>query len=82
MSLTPLCSTSRLLSALLPLAAPALPALQNYRPRFQARGLVSLPESQQMAWRSSGTSNAELVENLWRNGLVTDPRAKEAFLKV
>ena len=35
-----------------------------------------------MAWRSSGVSNVELVENLWRNGLVTDPRAKEAFLKV
>ncbi|ROT37775.1 protein-L-isoaspartate O-methyltransferase [Sodiomyces alkalinus F11] len=35
-----------------------------------------------MAWRSSGASNVDLVENLWRNGLITDPRVKEAFLKV
>ncbi|KAI1767215.1 protein-L-isoaspartate O-methyltransferase [Hypoxylon sp. FL1150] len=35
-----------------------------------------------MAWRSSGTSNAELVENLWRNKLITQPLVKAAFLKV
>ncbi|OTA65782.1 protein-L-isoaspartate O-methyltransferase [Hypoxylon sp. EC38] len=35
-----------------------------------------------MAWRSSGTSNEELVENLWRNKLITDPVVKSAFLKV
>ncbi|KAI1499260.1 S-adenosyl-L-methionine-dependent methyltransferase [Biscogniauxia marginata] len=35
-----------------------------------------------MAWRSSGTSNASLVENLWRNKLITQPLVKEAFLKV
>ncbi|XXH01059.1 mitochondrial acyl carrier protein [Hypoxylon texense] len=35
-----------------------------------------------MAWRSSGTSNAELVENLWRNKLITQPLVKSAFLKV
>ncbi|KAI1773805.1 protein-L-isoaspartate O-methyltransferase [Hypoxylon cercidicola] len=35
-----------------------------------------------MAWRSSGTSNAELVENLWRNKLITQPLAKSAFLQV
>ncbi|KAL2115201.1 hypothetical protein VTJ04DRAFT_10864 [Mycothermus thermophilus] len=36
----------------------------------------------EMAWRSTGTSNAELVENLARNGLITKPEVKEAFLKV
>ncbi|KAI0893111.1 protein-L-isoaspartate O-methyltransferase [Annulohypoxylon nitens] len=35
-----------------------------------------------MAWRSSGTSNTELVENLWRNGLITQPLVKTAFLAV
>ncbi|KAL7620069.1 hypothetical protein AAE478_010618 [Parahypoxylon ruwenzoriense] len=35
-----------------------------------------------MAWRSSGSSNRELVENLWRHGLITNPLAKAAFLKV
>ncbi|KAI2627586.1 protein-L-isoaspartate O-methyltransferase [Hypoxylon sp. NC1633] len=35
-----------------------------------------------MAWRSSGTSNATLVENLWRNKLLTQPLAKAAFLRV
>ncbi|KOS22466.1 Protein-L-isoaspartate(D-aspartate) O-methyltransferase [Escovopsis weberi] len=35
-----------------------------------------------MAWRCSGVSNSELIENLWRSSLITDPRVKEAFLKV
>ncbi|KAI1371616.1 protein-L-isoaspartate O-methyltransferase [Hypoxylon crocopeplum] len=35
-----------------------------------------------MAWRSSGTSNATLVEALWRNKLLTQPLAKAAFLRV
>lgn len=35
-----------------------------------------------MAWRSSGTSNADLVTQLWRNGLITDERVRDAFLRV
>ncbi|KUI63007.1 putative protein-L-isoaspartate O-methyltransferase [Cytospora mali] len=35
-----------------------------------------------MAWRSHGSTNEELVEQLWRNGLITDERVKGAFLKV
>jgi protein-L-isoaspartate(D-aspartate) O-methyltransferase len=35
-----------------------------------------------MAWRSSGATNKDLIENLWRNKLITDPRVKAAFLKV
>ncbi|AEO60359.1 hypothetical protein MYCTH_2140326 [Thermothelomyces thermophilus ATCC 42464] len=35
-----------------------------------------------MAWRSSGASNRDLIENLWRNRLITHPEVKEAFLKV
>ncbi|KAH7317148.1 protein-L-isoaspartate O-methyltransferase [Stachybotrys elegans] len=35
-----------------------------------------------MAWRCSGTSNSELIEKMWHNGLITDPRVKQAFLKV
>ncbi|RCI12327.1 hypothetical protein L249_0681 [Ophiocordyceps polyrhachis-furcata BCC 54312] len=35
-----------------------------------------------MAWRCSGLSNAALVENLWRHGLITEELVKEAFLRV
>ncbi|KAK8085817.1 protein-L-isoaspartate O-methyltransferase [Apiospora hydei] len=35
-----------------------------------------------MAWRSSGSSNEALVENLWNNGLLTSPVVKDAFLRV
>ncbi|KAK0724880.1 protein-L-isoaspartate O-methyltransferase [Lasiosphaeris hirsuta] len=35
-----------------------------------------------MAWRSSGATNRDLIENLWRNKLITEPQVKEAFLKV
>lgn len=35
-----------------------------------------------MAWRSSGASNRDLIENLWHNKLITHPEVKAAFLKV
>ncbi|KAI1463524.1 protein-L-isoaspartate O-methyltransferase [Daldinia caldariorum] len=35
-----------------------------------------------MAWYSSGSTNEELVENLWRSNLITTPLTKSAFLKV
>lgn len=35
-----------------------------------------------MAWRSGGTSNATLVNNLSRNGLITTDRVKNAMLSV
>ncbi|KAI5460357.1 protein-L-isoaspartate O-methyltransferase [Mariannaea sp. PMI_226] len=35
-----------------------------------------------MAWTCSGATNSALIENMWKNGLITDPRVKEAFLKV
>ncbi|KAK6196715.1 hypothetical protein LQW54_011283 [Pestalotiopsis sp. IQ-011] len=35
-----------------------------------------------MAWRSSGTSNETLVENLWGHSLLTSPVVKAAFLQV
>ncbi|KAK3385279.1 protein-L-isoaspartate O-methyltransferase [Podospora didyma] len=35
-----------------------------------------------MAWRSSGASNRDLIENLARNDKINDPRVKAAFLKV
>ncbi|ERS95347.1 protein-L-isoaspartate(D-aspartate) O-methyltransferase [Sporothrix schenckii 1099-18] len=35
-----------------------------------------------MAWRSSGNSLAELVDNLCAHGLITDDRVKQAFLAV
>jgi protein-L-isoaspartate(D-aspartate) O-methyltransferase len=35
-----------------------------------------------MAWRCSGATNSALIENMWKNGLITDPLVKEAFLKV
>jgi len=35
-----------------------------------------------MAWRSSGSTHQELIENLYRNGLIKDERIKNAMLKV
>ncbi|CAG7559355.1 unnamed protein product [Fusarium equiseti] len=35
-----------------------------------------------MAWTCSGDTNSALIENMWKNGLITDARVKEAFLKV
>ncbi|TGZ80242.1 protein-L-isoaspartate O-methyltransferase [Ascodesmis nigricans] len=35
-----------------------------------------------MSWMCSGTSNKELIANLWRQGLLKTPRVKEAFEKV
>lgn len=35
-----------------------------------------------MAWRSSGSSNKTLIENLAQNGLITSDRVKSAMLKV
>lgn len=35
-----------------------------------------------MAWRSSGATNKDLIENLWKNGLISNPTVKAAFLKV
>ncbi|KAK5654246.1 hypothetical protein OQA88_7421 [Cercophora sp. LCS_1] len=35
-----------------------------------------------MAWRSSGATNTDLIENLWRNNLIKSPLVKSAFLKV
>lgn len=35
-----------------------------------------------MAWRSSGTTNGELIHNLFRNGLISSPRVRDAMIKV
>lgn len=35
-----------------------------------------------MAWRSSGATHRELIENLARNGLIKDQRIKNAMLQV
>lgn len=35
-----------------------------------------------MAWMSSGTSNTDLITQLWRHGLITDEKVRDAFLKV
>ena len=35
-----------------------------------------------MAWRSSGSSNKELTDNLFRHGLITSPQVKSAMENV
>jgi protein-L-isoaspartate(D-aspartate) O-methyltransferase len=35
-----------------------------------------------MAWRSTGSTNAKLVENLYRHGLIKSDRVKNAMLGV
>lgn len=61
------------------IAAFPLPSLQ---PPTNQLGLPRIQPFNNMAWRSSGATNRDLVENLWTNGLITSPAAKEAFLKV
>ncbi|TVY45467.1 putative protein-L-isoaspartate O-methyltransferase [Lachnellula subtilissima] len=35
-----------------------------------------------MAWRCSGKTNVELIDNLFKNGLITSPRVRDAMMKV
>ena len=49
---------------------------------YTQRPFGGLSQIFRMAWRSGGASNRDLIENLWRNGLITDQRVKDAFLKV
>ncbi|KAH8819634.1 protein-L-isoaspartate O-methyltransferase-domain-containing protein [Xylogone sp. PMI_703] len=35
-----------------------------------------------MAWYCSGNTNSELVNNMWKHGLITSERVKEAMLRV
>jgi protein-L-isoaspartate(D-aspartate) O-methyltransferase len=35
-----------------------------------------------MSWSCSGTSNAELVNNLFRAGIIASPRVRDAMLSV
>jgi protein-L-isoaspartate(D-aspartate) O-methyltransferase len=35
-----------------------------------------------MAWRSSGSSNESLIDNLEKNGLIETRRVKDAMLQV
>ena len=37
--------------------------------------------NENMAWRSSGGSHRELIENLYRNGLIKDQSIKEVMLQ-
>lgn len=35
-----------------------------------------------MAWRSSGKTNAELIDNLFNNGLISSSKVRDAMIKV
>ncbi|KAJ5046482.1 uncharacterized protein L3040_003725 [Drepanopeziza brunnea f. sp. 'multigermtubi'] len=35
-----------------------------------------------MAWRCSGRTNMELIDNLFKNGLITSPRVRDAMMNV
>ncbi|KAK0373181.1 hypothetical protein CLIM01_09458, partial [Colletotrichum limetticola] len=61
----------------------ALKLLPSSTRRQTPRFLHQTPASNfKMAWRSSGATNKDLVENMWRHGLIKDQRVKDAFLKV
>lgn len=51
-------------------------------PFAPVRNVFSIPFTTDMAWRCSGSTNTELIENLFRGGLIKDPTVKDAFLKV
>jgi protein-L-isoaspartate(D-aspartate) O-methyltransferase len=35
-----------------------------------------------MAWRCSGNTNKELIDNLFKGGLITSSRVRDAMMKV
>lgn len=35
-----------------------------------------------MAWTCSGRTNEELIDNLWKNGLITSERVRDAMKRV
>lgn len=74
-------SSTRPLSRLRIATSPTLRQRQQRQPSRLTNALRTITDTS-MAWRSSGTSNAELVANLCRNGMIKDDRVKEAFLKV
>merc|ERR1712000_510413 len=51
-----------------------------YRPLTRLSHVLRRPLN--MAWRCSGESNQELVDNLYDAGLIKSPIVKDAFLKV
>lgn len=75
-------SSTRSLSRLLIGTFPTLRQHQQRQPPLLKNSTRTLTTTTSMAWRSSGTSNSELVANLCRNGMIKDDRVKEAFLKV
>ncbi|KAH7018129.1 uncharacterized protein B0I36DRAFT_335354 [Microdochium trichocladiopsis] len=51
-------------------------------PRSHSNSNRNSNNNNKMAWRSSGATNTDLIENLWRNGMLKSPVAKAAFLRV
>ena len=64
------------------ISIPRSPALQTPHRRYHDASGASFFNIAEMAWRSSGATNRDLIENLWRNDLIKDSKVKEAFLKV
>ena len=46
------------------------------------RSSLSSGLNERMAWRSSGSTHRELIENLYRNGFIKDERIFEAMVRV
>lgn len=55
---------------------------QRHHHHHHHRPLTTPQAAVAMAWRCSGASNAALVDNMWRHGLITDPAVKTAFQSV
>jgi hypothetical protein len=70
----------------LPRALSTLPFLTKLAARFTRGPSLPIrsaqPRTFTMAWRSSGSSNEALINNLKQNGLIENDRVKEAMLKV
>lgn len=63
---------------------PVLPSanLHSIRNFFQSALRSAKAPNTSMAWRSSGNTNKELVDNLFKHGLITSERVRDAMLKV
>ena len=49
---------------------------------YSIQSVLSLSSSSTMAWRCSGRTNAELIQNLFTQGLIQAPRVRDAMSSV
>ncbi|KAM7202995.1 Protein of unknown function (DUF2370) domain containing protein [Naviculisporaceae sp. PSN 640] len=59
-----------------------IPIIATGEPSERVIGRLHRRSFLNMAWRSSGATNRDLIENLWTNKMISSPQVKSAFLSV